>query len=153
MQAACICVRSAACVYATFMTTSQIFKDLLCFHVSWLSRVAVTAAAAVAPATVTAFASDALAALFLYFSFFVLRRPAQVGSGTSLWYGSVVRGDVNHVVIGAGSSVGDSAVLHVAGFAGNKPTIVGSNVVIGACVYTAAIRYQLVPQIPLPFHG
>lgn len=38
---------------------------------------------------------------------------------------------MNHVVIGAGSSVGDSAVVHVAGLAGNKPTIVGSNVVIG----------------------
>ncbi|CAM9922180.1 unnamed protein product [Ectocarpus sp. 4 AP-2014] len=55
----------------------------------------------------------------------------KVGEGASLWYGSVVRGDVNHVVIGAGSSVGDSAVVHVAGLAGNKPTIVGSNVVIG----------------------
>lgn len=55
----------------------------------------------------------------------------KVGSGASLWYGSVVRGDVNHVVIGPGSSVGDSAVLHVAGLAGNKPTIVGTNVVIG----------------------
>lgn len=57
--------------------------------------------------------------------------PPKVGEGASLWYGSVVRGDVNHVVIGAGSSVGDSAVVHVAGLAGNKPTIVGSNVVIG----------------------
>ncbi|CAN0514319.1 unnamed protein product, partial [Ectocarpus sp. 8 AP-2014] len=55
----------------------------------------------------------------------------KVGEGASLWYGSVVRGDVNHVVIGAGSSIGDSAVVHVAGLAGNKPTIVGSNVVIG----------------------
>ncbi|CAM9306913.1 unnamed protein product [Pylaiella littoralis] len=55
----------------------------------------------------------------------------KVGSGASLWYGAVVRGDVNHVVIGPGSSVGDSAVVHVAGLAGNKPTIVGSDVVIG----------------------
>lgn len=55
----------------------------------------------------------------------------QVGDAASLWYGSVVRGDVNHIVIGSGSSVGDSAVVHVAGLAGDKPTIVGSNVVIG----------------------
>ncbi|CAN0474222.1 unnamed protein product, partial [Scytosiphon promiscuus] len=34
----------------------------------------------------------------------------QVGSGASLWYGSVVRGDVNHVAIGPGSSVAESAV-------------------------------------------
>lgn len=61
-----------------------------------------------------------------------------MGSGASLWYGSVVRGDVNHVVIGAGTSVGDSAVVHVAGLAGNKPTTVGSNVIIGAC--TAAFE-------------
>ena len=88
-----------------------------------------------AAAAATALSTDALAALFLRFTFLpYLPRPAQVGSGASLWYGSVVRGDVNHVVIGAGSSVGDSAVLHVAGLAGNKPTIVGSNVVIGACV-------------------
>lgn len=58
-----------------------------------------------------------------------------MGSGASLWYGAVVRGDVNHVVIGPGSSVGDSAVVHVAGLAGNKPTIVGSDVVIGTPVY------------------
>lgn len=58
----------------------------------------------------------------------------QVGSGASLWYGAVVRGDVNHVIIGSGSSIGDSAVVHVAGLAGNKPTIVGSNVVIGEFV-------------------
>lgn len=62
------------------------------------------------------------------------KRHPQVGSGASLWYGAVVRGDVNHVVIGSGSSVGDSAVVHVAGLAGNKPTIVGSNVVIGECI-------------------
>lgn len=60
----------------------------------------------------------------------------QVGSGASVWYGAVVRGDVNHVVIGPGTSVGDSAVVHVAGLAGDKPTIVGSNVVIGEFLFS-----------------
>lgn len=75
--------------------------------------------------------------------FAFLFRPTQVGSGASLWYASVIRGDVNRVVIGAGTSVGDSAVLHVAGLVGNKPTIVGSNVVIGACTAVFELRDSL----------
>ena len=35
------------------------------------------------------------------------------------------------MVIGEGTCVGDSAVVHVAGLAGNKPSVIGNNVVIG----------------------
>lgn len=37
-----------------------------------------------------------------------------VGPGASVWPGAVLRGDVGPVRIGAGSHVGDNAVLHVA---------------------------------------
>ncbi|CAM9843698.1 unnamed protein product, partial [Choristocarpus tenellus] len=55
----------------------------------------------------------------------------KMGPGSSVWYGSVVRGDVNSITIGAGTAVGDAAVVHVAGIAGNNPTIIGSNVIVG----------------------
>ncbi|CAN0154887.1 unnamed protein product, partial [Discosporangium mesarthrocarpum] len=55
----------------------------------------------------------------------------KMGPGSSVWYGTVIRGDVNSITIGAGTALGDAAVVHVAGIAGNKPTIIGDNVIVG----------------------
>jgi carbonic anhydrase/acetyltransferase-like protein (isoleucine patch superfamily) len=55
----------------------------------------------------------------------------KLGSGASVWYGAVVRGDVNFIEIGNGTSIGDGAVVHVAKIAGDIPTIIGKNVNIG----------------------
>lgn len=58
----------------------------------------------------------------------------QLGDRSSLWYGAVVRGDVNGVKIGSMTNVQDNAVIHVAkNNLGQKvlPTLVGSNVTIG----------------------
>lgn len=46
----------------------------------------------------------------------------------SVWFGAVLRGDFSSIVIGAGSSVQDNAVVHCAE---GLPTVVGRNVTIG----------------------
>jgi carbonic anhydrase/acetyltransferase-like protein (isoleucine patch superfamily) len=52
-----------------------------------------------------------------------------VGADASLWFGAVVRGDVNFVRIGARTNVQDHAVLHVTSRA--HPTVVGDDVTLG----------------------
>ncbi len=37
----------------------------------------------------------------------------EIGAGASIWFGTVVRGDVHHVRIGARSNIQDNCVLHV----------------------------------------
>ena len=53
----------------------------------------------------------------------------ELGPGASLWYGTVVRGDVNHVRIGARTNVQDNSVVHVTG--GTHPTVIGEDVTVG----------------------
>jgi carbonic anhydrase/acetyltransferase-like protein (isoleucine patch superfamily) len=52
-----------------------------------------------------------------------------LGPGASLWFGVVVRGDVNHVRIGARTNVQDLSVIHVTG--GTHPTVLGEDVTVG----------------------
>ena len=51
-----------------------------------------------------------------------------IESGASIWFGAVLRGDLNRIVIGANTSIQDNCVLHC-----NRefPTMVGANCVIG----------------------
>lgn len=60
----------------------------------------------------------------------------------SVWYGAIVRGDVNTVTIGEGSSIGDRAVVHVAKIQGDFPTQIGNHVTIqaGALVHAATLE-------------
>ena len=53
----------------------------------------------------------------------------EIGPGSSVWFGAVVRGDVNHVRIGARTNVQDHSILHVTG--GTHPTVVGDDVTLG----------------------
>lgn len=53
----------------------------------------------------------------------------EIGEDSSLWFGVVVRGDVNHVRIGARTNVQDQSVVHVTG--GTHPTAIGDDVTIG----------------------
>lgn len=53
----------------------------------------------------------------------------EIGVDASVWYGSVVRGDVCSIVIGARTNVQDLAVVHVT--KDRFPTIVGNEVTIG----------------------
>lgn len=58
-----------------------------------------------------------------------------LGDHASVWPGSVIRGDVNHIRIGAGSNVQDLSVLHVSHKStwdpDGSPLIIGDNVTIG----------------------
>ena len=53
----------------------------------------------------------------------------QIGAETGIWFGCVVRGDVNYIRIGERTNVQDGTVIHVTRKTG--PTIIGSNVTIG----------------------
>jgi len=52
-----------------------------------------------------------------------------IGDRASIWYGAVVRGDVNSIRIGADTNVQDAVVVH--GTLGEWPVIVGDRVSIG----------------------
>lgn len=53
----------------------------------------------------------------------------EIGEGSSVWPGTVIRGDVCHVRIGARTNVQDGAVIHVT--TDTNPTIVGDDVTVG----------------------
>lgn len=53
----------------------------------------------------------------------------EIGAGSSIWFGCVVRGDVNIVRIGAGSNIQDGTVVHVS--RRDYGTFIGDNVTIG----------------------
>ena len=57
-----------------------------------------------------------------------------IGEKSSIWYGSVLRGDVNSITIGEMTNIQDNTVIHVAKTnVGGKaaPTIIGSRVTVG----------------------
>jgi carbonic anhydrase/acetyltransferase-like protein (isoleucine patch superfamily) len=64
-----------------------------------------------------------------------------MGAGGSVWYGAVVRGDVNSVRIGSNTSIGENCVVHVAKIQGDRATNIGDNVTIqaGAIVHAATL--------------
>ena len=53
-----------------------------------------------------------------------------LAEGTSVWYGAVIRGDLDHITIGKNSNVQDNAVLHCD--IGGCVTL-GENVTVGHC--------------------
>ena len=63
----------------------------------------------------------------------VLLGDVTVGRDCSIWYGAVLRGDVNKIVIGDRTNIQDGAVLHTLYDKSPKPsqTIIGSDVSIG----------------------
>jgi gamma-carbonic anhydrase len=65
----------------------------------------------------------------------------ELGASSSVWYGAVVRADVNTISIGARSNVQDRAVLYVTKSPASEPTVIGSAVSIGhgAVVHGATI--------------
>lgn len=63
---------------------------------------------------------------------------AVLGEDASLWYGTVVRGDVHRIRIGARTNIQDMCILHITQHAGEArddqdghPTIIGSEVTVG----------------------
>jgi gamma-carbonic anhydrase len=51
-----------------------------------------------------------------------------LGDGASVWYNAVLRGDINRIVVGAGSNIQDNSVIHLAD---EFPCIVGNYVTVG----------------------
>jgi gamma-carbonic anhydrase len=53
----------------------------------------------------------------------------ELGSHSSAWFGTVIRGDVFHIRIGHNTNIQDNSVVHVTT---NKfPTLIGNNVTVG----------------------
>jgi carbonic anhydrase/acetyltransferase-like protein (isoleucine patch superfamily) len=55
----------------------------------------------------------------------------EIGNDSSIWYNSVIRGDVNYIRIGETTNIQDNCVLHVTG---KNPLIVGNKVTVGHSV-------------------
>jgi carbonic anhydrase/acetyltransferase-like protein (isoleucine patch superfamily) len=61
----------------------------------------------------------------------------EIGEGTSIWYGAVLRGDFSKIRVGKFNTIQDNSVLH-----GDGPTTIGDNCVLahGCCVHGAKIE-------------
>jgi carbonic anhydrase/acetyltransferase-like protein (isoleucine patch superfamily) len=70
---------------------------------------------------------DISRAAFIAWNAEVLGRVA-LGEGASIWYGAVLRGDIDAIRVGAGSNVQDGAALHVDS---GQPCVIGDHVTIG----------------------
>jgi len=53
----------------------------------------------------------------------------EIGEESSIWFGSVVRGDVNYIRIGERTNIQDNCVIHVSG--GTHPTVLGNEITVG----------------------
>lgn len=56
----------------------------------------------------------------------------EIGEDSGVWFGCVVRGDVNYIRIGKRTNIQDGTVIHVT--RKTNPTIIGDNVTIGHAV-------------------
>ena len=68
-----------------------------------------------------------------------------IGENSSVWYGAVIRGDVNPVSIGSFTNIQDNAVVHVAktNVGGvSLPTVIGDRVTVGhnAIIHACTIK-------------
>lgn len=52
-----------------------------------------------------------------------------IGAGSSVWFNTVVRGDVHHIRIGERVNIQDLSMVHVT--TGKHPTIIGDDVTVG----------------------
>ena len=68
----------------------------------------------------------------------VIIGDVRIGPGSSVWYNCVVRGDVNHIRIGARTNIQDLSMLHVTHRKDEKdpgsPLIIGDNVTVAHSV-------------------
>jgi len=56
----------------------------------------------------------------------------EIGAESSVWFHTVVRGDVHHIRVGARSNIQDNSTVHVT--AGRFPTLIGDDVTVGHAV-------------------
>ena len=71
----------------------------------------------------------------------------EIGSDASIWFNTVIRGDVHHIRIDDGTNVQDGTVIHVN--EGTNPTIIGKNVTIGhrAIIHSCTIKDEVLVGI------
>src|SRR3546814_16569364 len=58
----------------------------------------------------------------------------EIGANASVWYNCVIRADVNHIRIGAGTNIQDGTIIHCDSDkdgAGGFPTVIGEDVLVG----------------------
>ena len=53
----------------------------------------------------------------------------EIGEDASIWFGSIVRGDVNYIRIGARTNIQDATVIHVS--SKDHPTVLEDNITVG----------------------
>jgi carbonic anhydrase/acetyltransferase-like protein (isoleucine patch superfamily) len=53
----------------------------------------------------------------------------EIGEQSSVWFGSILRGDVNHIRIGDRTNIQDGTVIHVS--SKDHPTILEDNITVG----------------------
>ena len=53
----------------------------------------------------------------------------EIGAHSSVWYGSVLRGDVNYIRIGARTNIQDASVIHVS--SKTHPTVLEDEITVG----------------------
>lgn len=53
----------------------------------------------------------------------------EIDEESSIWFGTVLRGDVNYIRIGKRTNIQDNSVVHVT--TGGSPTIIGDDVTVG----------------------
>ena len=53
----------------------------------------------------------------------------EIGEDASVWFGSIVRGDVNHIRIGARTNIQDATVIHVS--SKDHPTVLEDEITVG----------------------
>lgn len=72
----------------------------------------------------------------------VVLGAAVLGAESSVWYGAVIRADINKIIIGAQSNVQDNSVLHVSD---DYACIVGERVTIGhrAVVHACTVHDEV----------
>lgn len=56
----------------------------------------------------------------------------ELGEDSSVWFGTVVRGDVFHIRVGRGTNIQDNSVVHVT--TGRHAAIIGNDVTVGHSV-------------------
>jgi gamma-carbonic anhydrase len=70
----------------------------------------------------------------------VIIGDVHIGQESNVWYGCIIRGDVNYIRIGDRTNIQDGSVIHVTRKTG--PTIIGSGVTIGHSVLLHACTLQ-----------
>ena len=58
----------------------------------------------------------------------ILIGEVQIGADSSIWYGAVLRGDINSITIGKRTSIQDNCVVHVET---DMPVFIGDDVTVG----------------------